>query len=498
MGPMSTPHARPAARWYRSFYFRIGASFVVFVVAVVVAQGAIFSLMVRANGPIGPRPPNILAAIVAADVGAALTRDPRLDLQQYVSTEYAQLQPIAVVMKDGTVAGNRREPLAEGMRRSVDGLLTGQSFKRGAEPRIEGPPVVTAPVQVGGELRGMVVLPPRPLGSPVARDLGRMLSIPGTLLLILGTTIAAAFIFAPARRRLRALETATVRLGAGDLSARAPENGGDEIARVAGAFNRMALDLAARDEALRTVDRLRRQMLADVSHELKTPLTAMRGYLETLRMADVDLDPFTRERYFQTIERETLRLDRIVQDLVDLARLENGVGTMEVRVFAIERVFEHVMARHEKDATLRRVALRAAVGQGADQIVADPDRIEQVVENLVANALRFTPAGGSIGLSSRVDGDSVIVSVVDSGEGISAQHLAHVFDRFYKADSSRVRDKNGSGLGLSISKAIVERHHGTIEVTSVPGRTAFSISLPQGRSGEADGGRDQEKKRTGG
>jgi signal transduction histidine kinase len=199
----------------------------------------------------------------------------------------------------------------------------------------------------------------------------------------------------------------------------------------------MAGDLAVRDEALRASDRLRRQMLADVSHELKTPLTAMRGYLETLRMKDVDLDPFTRERYFQTIERETLRLDRIVQDLVDLARLENGVGTMEVRVFAIDRVFQHVVARHEAEAERRGVSLRVAVNEGADQIVADPDRIEQVVENLVANALRFTPSRGTIELSSRLDGDVVILSVVDSGEGIAASHLAHVFDRFYKADSSR-------------------------------------------------------------
>jgi signal transduction histidine kinase len=496
---MATSSGHPAARWYRSFYFRIGASFVVFVVAVVVAQGAIFSVMVRRNAPLGPRPPNILAAIVASDVGAALARDPHLDLQQYVGDEYAQLQPIALLMKDGTTASNRREPLAEGVRRSVEAVLAGRSFGTGSEPRIEGPPVVTAPIQVGGELRGMVVLPPRPPGSPVARDLGRMLSIPGTLLLILGTTIAAAFIFAPARRRLQALEAATLRLGGGDLTARAPEAGGDEIAHVAHAFNHMAGELAARDEALRTADRLRRQMLADVSHELKTPLTAMRGYLETLRMSDVNLDQFTRERYFQTIERETLRLDRIVQDLVDLARLENGVGAIEARVFAIERVFEHVVARHEKDAAERGVTLRPSVGEGADQIVADPDRIEQVVENLVANALRFTPAGGTIDLSSRLNGDAVVVSIVDSGEGIAAQHLAHVFDRFYKADSSRARDKNGSGLGLSISKAIVERHHGRIEVASVPGRTAFTITLPQGRSGEADGtAGDQEKKRTGG
>ena len=136
----------------------------------------------------------------------------------------------------------------------------------------------------------MVVLPPAPPPSPIARDVGRMLSLPGTALSILSTAVAALFIFRPAKSRLEELEQATERLGAGDLTARAPERGADEIAHVALGFNRMAGELARRDEALRTSDRLRRQMLADVSHELKTPLTAMRGYVETLRMTDVTLD----------------------------------------------------------------------------------------------------------------------------------------------------------------------------------------------------------------
>src|SRR4029077_15787754 len=207
-----------------------------------------------------------------------------------------------------------------------------------------------------------------------------------------------------------------------------------EVAVVAATINKMAVELAARDERLRTSDRLRRQMLADVSHELKTPLTAMRGYLETLRMANVDLDPATRERYFETIERETLRLDRIVQDLLDLARLENGVGAMNVRMFAIGRLFEHSVHRHEHEMRMREIAVRVAVADEADQVLADPDRIEQVIENLVANALRHTPSGGTVDLCAKADGAAVVLSVVDSGEGIDPAHLAHVFERFYKVD----------------------------------------------------------------
>ena len=222
-------------------------------------------------------------------------------------------------------------------------------------------------------------------------------------------------------------------------------------------------------------------MLADVSHELKTPLTAMRGYVETLHMSDVVLDAATRERYFATLERETFRLDRIVKDLLDLARLENGVGDLDVRTFAIGRVFEHVAQRHEQDATTRDVAIRSRVAEAADQIVADPDRIEQVVENLFANALRYTPDGGAIELAADASDDAVVVSVVDSGGGIPPGDVLHVFERFYKADPARTSGSDGSGLGLSIAKAIVERHGGTIEVKSRPGRTVFTIRLPKVR-----------------
>jgi len=263
------------------------------------------------------------------------------------------------------------------------------------------------------------------------------------------------------------------------LTARALVEGGDEVADVSAAFNKMADALAERDEALRLSDRLRRQMLADVSHELRTPLTAMRGYVETLRMSDVSLDPPTRERYFATLERETVRLDRIVTDLLDLARLENGVGDLQVRVFAIRRLFEHVVQRHFHEIERRRVAIRVDVADAADQIVADPDRIEQVIDNIFANALRHAHDGGRIELHAASEQGSWVLSVVDSGTGIQPDHLSHVFDRFYKVDAARASGSGGSGLGLTIAKAIVERHGGEVSAASQPGRTVFTIRLPQ-------------------
>src|SRR5262245_15007227 len=472
--PFDGAQGRPV-RWYRSFYFRIGFTFVLFVVFLIVLQGLV-SNAVRLRSPLRGRPPNTVVAIVAADVTALLKQNPTDDVDQYLKREYALAQPIYVVMQDGTTASNRSTPLAVDMRRYVDSLLTGAGGTV-VEPRVPVP-FVTAPIQVGGTLRAIVVLPPGPAPGGPGRDIDRIASIPGTALLVLLPIRAAAIIFEPARRRLKLLQQASVRLGSGDLTARAPAAGGDEVAQVARAFNRMADELAAREQALRAADHLRRQMLADVSHELKTPLTAMRTYVETLRAPDIPLDGETRERYFATLERETLRLERIVTDLLDLARLEQSVVRLDQRVFATRRVFEHVVRRHQPELERRGIGVRLDVPSEADQMVADPDRIEQVVENLFANGLRHTPDGGTMALAARRDRDAVALSVTDSGSGIPPEHLAHVFERFYKVDAARANGSGGSGLGLSIARAIVERHGGTLAVASQPGHTVFTIALP--------------------
>ena len=478
-----SPATRTGFHWIRSLYWRIAVSFIIFVVAVIVAQGVMFSyMMARREAQAPDRSPNNVGTAAAADLSTALTASESLDLAGFVQRRFGRIPwGLFVVMKDGRVASNGRGSLSPDLLRAARSVLdVAQASDGGAVARAAGP-VITVPIQVRGELRGLVVMPPPPRPG-VLREVGRLLSLPGTLLLIVGTAAAALVVFAPARRRLTALEEATDRLARGDLGARAPEEGGDEIARVARSFNRMARELSARDEALRTSDRLRRQMLADVSHELKTPLTSMRGYIETLQMPELAADPERRTRYFATIERETRRLERIVSDLLDLARYEHGVGAVDVRVFSVQRLFEQVAARHEREARERQIAIRRAVSEAADQMTADPHRLDQVVDNLVVNALRHTPVGGTIELGATAGVDERCLSVVDSGEGIAPEHLPHVFDRFYKVDSSRGGGSSGSGLGLSIVKAIVEQHSGTVAVTSVPGRTEFHIRLPQQRA----------------
>jgi signal transduction histidine kinase len=243
----------------------------------------------------------------------------------------------------------------------------------------------------------------------------------------------------------------------------------------------MADDLAARAEALAASDRTRRQLLADVSHELNTPVTAMRGYIETLSMPEMPLDPETRTRYLRIVGDETARLERIIGDLLDLARLDSGGGGLRLEDVPVEMLFARVKARHDRELTDAGVTMRIDISPDGGTVRGDRDRLEQALQNLAANALRYAPRGSEIVLASHREDGHMVLSVTDAGAGIPPEHLAHVFDRFYKTDVSRsVRagaTGGGSGLGLSIVKAIVERHRGTVSVRSEPGQTVFELRI---------------------
>ena len=512
--------------WHRSLYWRIAIGVVGFLAAMLLVQAMLFVWVVSQSGRTLPgQSPARLGLTVAQDLAAVLERDPQIDLSRYVQEQYAQYtHPFFVMMADGRLitsgsrsfpepflrmarvqlsAAQRRLDRPEGRR--PDFPERGdrpEPFGRGGD-RFERDPngfrfIRPSPIIAHGRVAGVVVVPPQ---APFGFLLGRfapMLALVAGGVLVLGTVLTSLMIFGPARRRLRELETAAHRLGAGDLTARAPDRGGDEIAAVASAFNAMAGDLAARADALAASDRVRRQLLADVSHELTTPVTAMRGYLETLTMPELALDEATRGRYLTIISDETNRLERLIGDLLELARLEGGGGSLQISELTVAQLFDRVVARHEHACQAAGVTMQTSIGRGADTVQGDRDRLEQALQNLAANAIRYAPPGSTVRLASRV-ADSPIagiaLSVEDEGpSGIAPEHLPHIFDRFYKADASRPFDRaqngpdevdggkasvsGGSGLGLSIVKAIVERHGGRIAVESRPGRTVFEMVLP--------------------
>ena len=484
----------------RSLYWRIGLGFILFLAITLVLQVALFIYVAgETEGGMPARMGRDFAELVASEFEAELQRDPQINLRAYAEQRIKEFhRPAAIIFPDGTAIAPPGVDVPRNMR------FPGPFRRRGPGAGRRGPPPdgaaaprtafgsprrgpVMAPIQHDDQVVAVVWVPPLTGWSRFAAEIGTPLAIGALLLLVGGTALAALIIFRPAQARLRAVEEAARRFGEGDLSARAPEIGGDEVAAVAAAFNRMAAELSARQAQLVEADRERRQLLADVSHELMTPLTAIRGYAETLGLPQ--FQPPTREgqRAVKVIEEEGDRIERLVKDLLDLARFEAGGMSLSLENVDVDEIFERAIERHAQTAQEKGVTLQAAPNDGDIRMVGDPHRLEQVVQNLVSNALRHTPPGGTITLNATRDADTVKLTVTDTGVGIPEQHLPHVFDRFYKADQSRSQPGRrspggagaGSGLGLSIVKAIVERHGGTVSVRSRQGvETVFEVVLP--------------------
>jgi signal transduction histidine kinase len=486
------PH--PAYHWHRSLYWRFAIGLFAFLALMLAAEvGLLLWTSERIAGSMPARSPRRLAAMVASDVSGELSANPTQNLSEYVFDQYGHIiQSFVVIMRDGRVAPNHPdvpERLQEAISAERERMQDfergrpGGGFGDGRGPRGVPPerPWEAAVVRIDGRVAGVVaVMAGPPPFSRVVRAMGPTMALVAATVLGLGSVLIALFVFGPARRRLKDVQGATERLGAGDLTTRVPERGGDEVAAVARSFNRMADELANRAQALDASDRARRQLLADVSHELLTPLTTMRGYLETLAMPNVPLDAATRDRYLSIVNDETHRLEHIVGDLLDLARLEGGGGTLKRERVPVAALFDRVVERHEQASVRRGIRFVSQIDPGAEYVEGDPDRLEQALQNLAANALRHTPDSGEITLSASVAGDSIHLRVRDTGPGIPQEHLPLIFDRFYKADTAR-RAAGGSGLGLSIVKAIVERHGGSIAARNDHG-AVFDISLPRAKA----------------
>jgi two-component system, OmpR family, sensor kinase len=471
---MGTSSSTRRPIWQRSLYWRIVLGLAACITGVLAVQTV--AVLVLLNHVPDAQRLNEFTRGVAADLGAALEAKPDLDVQRYIDSHYSR--PLASLYIG--LARNGQVVLRGPDRPSEASIAAASEFwsqHPAAVPDswITGP-FHTTPLLIRGRVEGGIgVVVPESWEQLV----GWKMVATGVGLLLAGTGVAAAFIFGGVRRRLNDLEQVAQRCGAGDFTARAPESGADELSAFASAFNRMAADLGVRDEQVKAADRMRRILLADVSHELMTPLTALRAYREVLAMSELGRNPDAAHG-LAVMADETHRLERIVGDLLDLARLEAGGESLQCEDVAVENLFGRVGARHEPDAKLKGVSLVTSIATGAEILYGDALRLEQAVQNLAANALRHTLPGGDVELRAELSGPEVRLSIRDTGTGIPPEHIPFVFDRFYKVDPARAgHTAAGSGLGLSVVKAIVARHGGTVSVLSDPGvETIFTIHLP--------------------
>lgn len=290
-----------------------------------------------------------------------------------------------------------------------------------------------------------------------------------TSLLILILTVAACFLVGSRIvRPLRAVADAAQRIGRGDRTVRVRTSDRGQIAALASAFNGMAKEL---DQA---EDR-RKVLVSDVAHELRTPLGNIRGWLEASQDGIAPLD----DRLVTSLLDESLLLQRIVEDLQELSLADAGKLTFHPEPLDLADILDQVAAAHRASAENAGVTVKVNSTRPVE-LTADPSRLRQALGNLVANAIRYTPAGGLVMLRAERLAEQVSIEVSDTGLGISPQQLPHVFDRFWRAEQSRSRMSGGSGLGLAIARHLIEAQDGTIRVHSSPhgGGTVFTITMP--------------------
>jgi signal transduction histidine kinase len=253
----------------------------------------------------------------------------------------------------------------------------------------------------------------------------------------------------------------------------------DEIGQLEFAFGAMADKLYEQFENLKKTDQLRRELVSNVSHDLRTPLASMHGYVETLLIKNDELSPETRREYLEIAQKHTKRLGELIGDLFELSKLDSANIHPEVEAFSLAELLHDIVHEYELDAQKLNVRLAIEAPNDPAIVYADIGLMQRVLENLIRNALKFTPAGGSISIRLDQKPGAVAVAVADTGCGIPEEDLEHVFERFYRAENATQTRTNNSGLGLAIVRKILDLHGSRISVNSqVDVGTCFAFDLP--------------------
>ncbi|HEX6287670.1 MAG TPA: ATP-binding protein [Herpetosiphonaceae bacterium] len=413
-----------------------------------------------------------------------------------VLTHYQQGQgqeDLRKIAKQLTQVLGERVVLADGQGKVLadsDDQIVGQTIDRSS-------PIKAVVVTVGQPLQNTLVMPeglqPFPVGAELAParqplpiavqrplnpqqdpiEASFISSVNRSLLFAVTAAgiVSLLLTIALSRRILGPIETLTAaarEMEKGDLSRRVQVRSRDEIGQLTHAFNAMA-------DGLANVERLRRNMVTDVAHELRTPLTNIRGYLEAMRDGLAQPTP----ALISSLHEESMLLNRLVDDLQDLALAEAGQLRLVCQRVTLAEIVEKATSTVQLDLIDKGLELDVSVPTDLPVVEVDPERIGQVIRNLLNNAMRHTPRGGTIGVTATLKDTEIWVAVSDTGVGIAQEHLPYIFERFFRADHSRTRATGGAGLGLTIVSQLVKAHGGRIWAESALGvGSTFTFSLP--------------------
>jgi len=273
-------------------------------------------------------------------------------------------------------------------------------------------------------------------------------------------------------RPIRQISDAAKVIADGEFDKRLAVRGRDEVGRLAVSFNEMA-------ESLENQEKTRREFIANISHDLRSPLTSMRGFLTAVM--DGTIPPENRDKYLQIVLDESERMTKLANDILDISKIQSMDVELDLQAFDVNELIRRTLFTFEPRITGKGIALEVTFADERNVVFADEDKIRRVIHNLVDNAIKFTDENGRIQVETSAKNGKVTVCVRDNGRGISPEDRKYIFDRFYKADASRGEDKKGSGLGLSIVRAFVKAHGENITLESEPGQgCAFTFTLSEG------------------
>lgn len=361
---------------------------------------------------------------------------------------------------------------------------------RGDDPRSGSIRKVFSAFEVGteGKLEGyLYVVLGGQTYEALSRDIGSSyvgkISFFVAIAIIIATAAIGLLVFGLLTRRLKKLSTDMRRVSDSDFDL-VPEieltsAGGDEIDQLAHSFVAMSGKIKTQFAQLKENDNLRRELVSNISHDLRTPLSAMQGYLETLIIKGEDLSEEERERYLKIARRHTVRLGSLIGDLFELSKLDSASVTPQLETFSVPELVQDIAQEFQLEAEKKEITLSVNLDNNSAFTIGDIGLIQRVLENLVRNAIRFTPIGGDVVLSVSERPQTVAVAVSDTGTGIPEKEIPRIFDRFYRSEQGEEGRSDSSGLGLAIVKRILDMHESRITVVSkLNSGTRFEFELP--------------------
>ena len=370
------------------------------------------------------------------------------------------------------IAGEANPPLRGDDPRSADSAKVFSAAEVVSESGLEGYLYVV----LGGQTY-------ETLASDIGNSYVARASASAVAAIVLLTALIGFLVFRLLTKRLNRLacemERATasrftVEPGFGDI-----KPGGDEIDALSRAFVDMSRQIRTQIEQLKENDRLRRELVSNISHDLRTPLSAMQGSIETLLIKGESMSDADRDRYLRIARKHTVRLGTLIGDLFELAKLDSASVTPSLEAFSLAELVQDIAQEFHLESERKRIQLDVEADTAGALTMGDIGLIQRVLENLVKNAIRFTPEGGEVTISITEQEDSVAVAVSDNGPGISETDIPRIFDRFYRALDGEEARSDSSGLGLAIVKRILDLHDSRITVTSkLDAGTRFEFELP--------------------